>query len=95
LEAVRSGFADLIFVYRRPLDSWLTNWVVWRTYIRDKIFIPGISKVYKNTDDLCADLGQNFSEFKNFAEGDPAFFAGAPGPRTGPTIGIPRSRRKG
>ena len=35
LEAVRSGFADLIFVYRHPLDSLLTNWVWWRTYIRD------------------------------------------------------------
>ncbi len=35
LEAVRSGFADLIFVYRHPLDSLLTNWIWWRTYIRD------------------------------------------------------------
>ena len=34
LEAVRSGFADLIFVYRHPLDSLLTNWVWWRTYHR-------------------------------------------------------------
>ena len=81
LEAVRSGFADLIFVYRHPLDSWLTNWVLWRIKIRDKIFVPGISKVYKNTDDLCADLEQNFSEFKIFAEGTPDYFAAAPGPR--------------
>ena len=81
LEAVRSGFADLIFVYRHPLDSLLTNWVWWRTYIRDNRTIGSISKVYKNTDDLCADLEQNFSEFKAFAEGDPDFFAAVPGPR--------------
>ena len=35
LEAVRSGFADLIFIYRHPLDSLLTNWIWWRTYLRD------------------------------------------------------------
>ena len=79
LEAVRSGFADLIFIYRHPLDSLLTNWVWWRTYVRDKSMISGISQVYKNTDDLCADLEQNFVEFKAFAEGDPDFFAAVPG----------------
>jgi hypothetical protein len=41
--------------------------------------ISGISQVYKSTDDLCADLEQNFLEFKDFAEGDPDFFAGIPG----------------
>ena len=81
LEAVRSGFADLIFVYRHPLDSLLTNWIWWRTYLRDNTQIEGISQVYKNTDDLCADLEQNFLEFKAFAEGDPDFFAAVPGPR--------------
>jgi hypothetical protein len=81
LEAVRSGFADMIFVYRHPLDSLLTNWVWWRTYIRGNEMISGISQVYKNTDDLCADLEQNFLEFKAFAEGDPDFFAAVPGPR--------------
>ena len=83
LEAVRAGCADLIFIYRHPLDSLLTNWVWWRTYIREhKRCIAGISHVYKNTDDLCADLENNVAEFKTFAEGDPAFFADADqGPR--------------
>jgi len=81
LEAVGSGFADLIFVYRHPLDSLLTNWIWWRTYIRDNRGISSISEVYKNTDDLCADLEQNFSEFKAFAEGDPDFLAAKPGTR--------------
>jgi len=80
LEAVRSGFADLIFVHRHPLDSLLTNWVWWRTNLSSGRMILGISEVYGNTDDLCADLEQNFSEFEAFAAGDPKFFASAPGP---------------
>jgi hypothetical protein len=81
LEAVKSGFADLIFVYRHPLDSLLTNWVWWRTHIRDNRMIAGISDVYKNTDDLCDDLERNFAEFETFADGRAEFFAGSPGPR--------------
>jgi hypothetical protein len=81
LEAVRSRFADLIFIYRHPLDSLLTNWIFWRTYLRDKIMIRSISQVYKNTDDLCAVLEQNFFEFKAFAGGHPDFFALLPGTR--------------
>jgi hypothetical protein len=81
LEAVRSGYADLIFVYRHPLDSLLTNWIWWRTFLRDNKAISGISEIYKNSDDLRADLEQHFFEFKAFAEGDPDFFAAAPGPR--------------
>ena len=80
LEAVRSGFADSIFVYRHPLDSLLTNWVYWWTSIRDNRAIV-VSMAYKNTDDLCADLEWNFSEFKASAQGDPDFFVAAPGPR--------------
>jgi hypothetical protein len=81
LEAVGSGFADSIFIYRHPLDSLLTNWVWWRTYIRDNRSIAGISQAYKNTDDLCADLERHFLDFIAFADGDPEFFAGLPGPR--------------
>jgi hypothetical protein len=81
LESVRLGFADLIFLYRHPLDSLLTNWVWWRTKLRDDRTILGISEVYKDTNDLSADLERNFSEFQAFAEGDPDFFAGVPGPR--------------
>jgi len=81
LEGVRSRFADLIFVYRHPLDSLLTNWVWWRSYIRDNKSISGISQVYRTTDYLCADLERNFLDFESFAAGDPDFFAGAPGPR--------------
>ena len=83
LEAVRSGFADLIFVYRHPLDSLLSNWVWWRTYIRtrDATKMCGISDIYKNRHDVCTDLEENFIEFKTFVEGDPGFFAAWPGPR--------------
>jgi hypothetical protein len=77
VETVRGGIADLIFVYRHPLDSLLTNWVFWRNFNREINTNATISQVYKNTEQLCADLDQNFSEFEAFAEGDPAFFAGA------------------
>jgi hypothetical protein len=40
-----------------------------------------VSHVYENTNDLCADLEQNFSEFKAFAEGDPDSSAAMPGRR--------------
>ncbi len=80
LEAVRSGSADLIFIYRHPLDSLLTNWNYWRNYIRLGTY-ENISTVYRNTDDFCADLEQNFPEFEAFAAGDPDFFAALPGPR--------------
>jgi hypothetical protein len=78
LETVRAGIADLIFVYRHPLDSLLTNWIFWRNYNRDSNTNATISQVYKNREQLCVDLDQNFREFEAFAEGDPAFFAGAP-----------------
>jgi len=81
LEAVRSGSADLIFINRHPLDSLLTNWIWWRTYLRDNFQIEGISQVYKNADDLCTVVEQNFVEFKTFAAGDPDFFAAVPGLR--------------
>jgi hypothetical protein len=75
LEEVSAGNAIFIFIYRHPLDSLLTNWVWWRTYLRDKIMVQGISQVYKNADDFCADLEANFLEFMSFAEGDPALFS--------------------
>ncbi len=81
LVGVRSGFADLIFLYRHPLDSLLTNWVWWRTYLRDNRAISGISQIYANTSDLCDDLEENFAEFQAFAAGNPDFFLGTPGPR--------------
>jgi hypothetical protein len=80
LEAASSGFADVIFIYRHPLDSLLTNWIWWRTYLQHNRRISGISEVYKSTDDLCADLERNFFEFKAFADGDPDFFSAMPGP---------------
>lgn len=81
MEAVRSGHADLIFVYRHPLDSLITNWVWWRTFLREKRFISSIHDVYKTTDELCVALEHDFQGFKAFAEGDAEFFASMPGPR--------------
>ncbi len=80
-ESVRCRFADSVFVYRHPLDSLLTNWVYWRTYMRDRREVCGIAEVYTSYDDLCADLDRDFFEFKAFAEGDLDFYAGLMGPR--------------
>ena len=77
-KAIKSGFADSIFIYRHPLDSLLSNWVWWRTFIRENRYDGDITSIYKSTDDPCVDLDRNFVEFKAFAEGDPEFFAGAP-----------------
>jgi hypothetical protein len=82
-EAVSSGIADLIFVYRHPLDSLLTNWVWWRTTNLDSAVRTGdfIETKYKNTDDLCAELEKNFLEFRAFAEGHCDVFAARSGQR--------------
>jgi hypothetical protein len=81
LQAVRSQFANSIFIYRHPLDSLLTNWVWWRSFLHDNRAVSGISEVYKNVDDLCAELERNFADFQSLAQGDPEFFAASPGPR--------------
>jgi hypothetical protein len=78
--AVSLGFADVIFVYRHPLDALLTNWAWWRTYLREKRIIGSIWEIYKTPDDLCAGLERDFQGFRAFAEGDPSFFSSAPGP---------------
>jgi hypothetical protein len=84
-KTVRLGFADLIFIYRHPLDSLVSNWVWWRTFVREHTMIF-TSQLYTNTDALCAILEENFSEFKAFADGDPRFF---PDPERGRFLSFP------
>ena len=79
-EGIKSGFADSTFVYRHPIDSLLTNWVWWRTYLHDNRVVAGISERYSDIDDLCEDLERNFREFRMFAAGAAEFFSTAPGP---------------
>ena len=81
LEATGAEIADLIFVYRHPLDSLLSNWIWWRTYNRENRKISGTSDVLKDIEALCACLEENFLNFKAFAEGDSDFFTGLPGAR--------------
>jgi len=81
LEAVGLGFADLVFVYRHPLDSLLTNWVFWRTIVREGRMVAGVTQMYRHAEELSAELERNFEEFKAFAQGDPRFYAGMSGPR--------------
>jgi hypothetical protein len=79
LDALKSGFADLIFVTRHPLDSLLTNWIWWRRYLQEDWWVSGISEVFKNDDEFSAELDRNFCEFEDFASGNPRFFRAAPG----------------
>jgi len=81
LEGVRLGFADLIFIYRHPLDSLLTNWIWWRQTSQENSEFHNISQIYKSTDDLCADLEENFTEFNDFAQGDRDCIAAVGGQR--------------
>jgi hypothetical protein len=80
LEAVGYRTADIIFVYRHPLDSLLTNWVWWRALFNEKKCYAGISQIYKNAVDLYTDLEENFAEFKSFADGRPLYFWANSGP---------------
>jgi len=79
-EAVRARIADVIFVYRHPLDSFLTNWVWWQMFLRENRWVSGITEVYKSTDDFCDDLERNFADFKAFANADPGFSGFSRGP---------------
>lgn len=80
-EAVRSGIADMVFVYRHPLDALLSNWIYWRIFLSERRMISGISQIYNSVDELSNILSRNFPEFKSFADGAPEFFAESPGLR--------------
>lgn len=80
LQSVSSGFADLIFIYRHPLDSLLSNWIFLRTSMQ-KGYGLVIAQSHARTEDLCSVLEQNFAEFEAFATGDASFTATIPGPR--------------
>ncbi len=81
VQAARERKADLIFIYRHPLDSLLTNWLWWRTWRREGRWIEGITQVYTNVSDFSAELEADFADFEAFAAGDPAYLASSPGMR--------------
>ncbi len=81
LQAIEAEFADSVFLYRHPLDSLLTNWIWWRTFLRSNRAISGISQLYRNNEDFCAHLEEHLAEFRAFAAGDPDCFGPQPGPR--------------
>jgi hypothetical protein len=85
VESVWSGAGKMIFIYRHPLDSLLTNWVWWRSYLRagsvatdDGAFI---SSSFNSLDELCEIIEQEWADFEAFTAGDPAFFTDLPGAR--------------
>lgn len=74
LEAVQHDDADLIFIYRHPLDSLLTNWAWCRALFHQGEAYSGISQIYRDTAQLCTDLEQNFPEFLSFAAGGRLYY---------------------
>lgn len=81
IKLAKSRAADLIFICRHPVDSLLTNWI-WGLQMNSGSTNPAyVSQIYKNIDDLCAYLQQNFSNFRAFAEGDPLWFKDGHAPR--------------
>ena len=83
--SVRSGAGKMIFIYRHPLDSLLTNWVWWRSHVRAGAGGPEhgavISNSFRSLAALCETVEREWSSFEAFAMGDPAFFAALPGAR--------------
>ena len=83
VESVRSGAGRMIFIYRHPLDSLLTNWVWWRSNLRAGATGPEhgafISSSFKSLDGLCEIVEREWASFEAFAMGDPVFFADVPG----------------
>jgi hypothetical protein len=75
----------MIFIYRHPLDSLLTNWIWWRSNLRAGATGPEhgafISSSFKSLDALCEIVEQEWASFEAFAVGDPCFFADVPGAR--------------
>lgn len=82
LDLGRNGLANIVFLYRHPLDSAISNWVWWRTLLEQKRYIMGIGERYKTDDELFADLRANFYEFALFCTGSIDFMKlyGAPYP---------------
>jgi hypothetical protein len=85
VESVRSGAGKMIFIYRHPLDSLLTNWVWWRSYLQAGAITTDrgafISSSFKSLDALCEIVEQEWPNFEAFAAGDPAFSTDVSGAR--------------
>ena len=83
--SVRSGAGKMIFIYRHPLDSLLTNWVWWRSHVRAGAGRQEqgavISNSFRSLNALCETVEREWASFEAFAMGDPAFFAELPGAR--------------
>ena len=62
-----------------PWIQLLTNWVWWRTYMRDRRMISGISSVYGSEWRSMCRFERNLSELEAFAGGGPRFLPACPG----------------
>jgi len=69
LERAAAGLINVIFIYRHPLDSLLSNWIWWRRWA----MTSGIAESYKSEEEFHRDLNDNFYEFSLFCGGSKDF----------------------
>jgi hypothetical protein len=73
LDRAAARLINLIFIYRHPLESLLTNWVWFRHFHQFKKMTSGIEDVYKSKEDFHRDLNDNIYEFSLFCGGSKDF----------------------
>jgi hypothetical protein len=72
IERAAAGLVNLIFIYRHPLDSVLSNWAYFHHL--KKTGVPrGIARGYKAAEDFHRDLNDNIYEFSLFCGGSQDF----------------------
>jgi len=64
---------NLVFIYRHPLDSLLTNWAWFREYLRNQKMTSGIAGAYKSEEEFQRTLNDNIHEFFLFCGGSKDF----------------------
>jgi hypothetical protein len=73
LDRAAADLISLIFIYRHPLDSLLSNWAWIRRFLRHEAPTTGIAQAYKSEEDFHRDLDDNFDEFSLFCDGSADF----------------------
>jgi len=80
LSRAAAGLINLIFLYRHPLDSLLTNWAWFRDYLGTGKMTSGIDGAYKAEEKFHRDLNDNIYEFSLFCGGSKDFARIVKGP---------------
>jgi len=86
LERAAAGLINLVFIYRHPLDSLLSNWV-WFRLLHRKLTPGGIAGgAYASEEAFHRDLNDNLYEFSQFCGGSKDFIRITTGSDTTPNF---------